>query len=131
MAGSRGTNILARRYGRLHTASQQLPELGDPPRAVHAVALGLTLQRVLGGQSCAPEHEVTPSWQRLPSHDPRRAEQQMTEPPGFPQVDRAAQPLTAPTQFLGRPYPTATAAAPATHLTYCPWVRLPAQLQRP
>jgi hypothetical protein len=51
----------------------------------------------------------------------------VTKPSGFPHVDRAAQRVTSPRQFLGR---LSSAASCATHRTYCPWVVFSSQGQR-
>jgi hypothetical protein len=46
---------------------------------------------------------VTPSWQSPFVQVPGLAKQQVTKP-DFPQVDRAAQRVTAPWQFFGNPF---------------------------
>jgi hypothetical protein len=94
---------------------------------MHISALDFTLHRCLGGQSPSCEHGVAPSWQRPLRHDPGRTKQQVTKPGGFPQTDRAAQRLTSPLQFAGRP---SSAISLATHLTCSPWVEASSQGQR-
>jgi hypothetical protein len=63
-------------------------------------------------------------------HDPRSAKQQVTEPFGFPHVERVAHRLMAGLQLVGRPSATASAAARATHLRYSPRLGFSSQPQR-
>ena len=96
----------ASRYGIEHAMSQQLPaDVGEPPTATHASALRFMLHRDLA--------------------------QQATVPAGFPQVDRAAHRLTLPRQFPGRTPDPKSAAARATHRTYCPCVGASSQPHTP
>ncbi len=67
---------------------------------LHAPAFDFMWHFVTLGQLAAVVQAVTPSWQSPFVQVPGLAKQQVTKP-GFPQVDRAAQRVTAPWQFLG------------------------------
>ena len=64
---------------------------------------------VTAGHCVASVQTVTPSWQSpvVGSQVPGDAKQHVANP-GLPQVDRAAQRVTAPLQFVGRPFATAS-----------------------
>jgi hypothetical protein len=67
-------------------------------------------------------HAVTPSSHKLFVHVPGEQIAQVTKPDFLPQVERAAQRVTAPLQLTSRsPFCTAVRTLRATQLTYCPW----------
>jgi len=70
---------------------------------LHASALDFVWHFVTTGQLAAVVQTVTPSRQSPLVQVPGLAKQQVTNP-GFPQVDRAAQRVTAPWQFFGSPF---------------------------
>jgi len=73
---------------------------GEPPAALHASALDLMWHFTTAGQETVGLHAVVPSGQTPFTQVPAVAKQQVAKP-GFPQVERAAQRVTAPWQFLG------------------------------
>ena len=84
-----------------HTASQQLPVPTTPPRASHASALDLVEQRLRTGGHCELSAQtVVPSSQRPLVQVPASHCAQVTKPLFFPQVERAAQRVTAPLQLV-------------------------------
>jgi hypothetical protein len=100
-----------------HVASQQLPEptTFEPEQSV---ASDLVEQWVTtAGQVALVLHGVVPSSQTPLVQVPGWQVEQVTKPV-FPHVDRAAQRVTAPLQFVGRPFATAAFTACATQLTY-------------
>ncbi len=67
---------------------------------LHAAALDLMWHLITAGQGTVALHAVVPSGHSPFTQVPGVAKQQVTKP-GFPQVDRAAQRVTAPWQFAG------------------------------
>jgi hypothetical protein len=83
-----------------HVASQQLPEPATPPRASHFSAVDLIEQWfTTGGHAESSAQAVTPSSQTPFVHVPAPQIAQVTKPSFFPQLERAAQRVTAPLQF--------------------------------
>ncbi len=86
-------------------ASQQLPE---PTMPEQRAALDLVEQWVTtAGQVKLTVHAVVPSSQNPFVQVPGSQVKHVTKPV-FPHVDRAAHRVTAPLQFVGRPFATAS-----------------------
>jgi hypothetical protein len=84
-------------------ASQQLPVLATPPLASHASALDLVEQRLTTSAHVESSiHAVTPSSHRPFSQVPASQIVHVTKPLFLPQVERAAQRVTAPLQLASR-----------------------------
>jgi hypothetical protein len=105
-------------------ASQQLPEPAKPPFAAQWSELDLVEQRFrTSGHVELSEHAVVPSSQNPFVHVPGSHSAQVTKPDFLPQVERAAQRVTAPLQFTSSwPLATASRTWRLTQLTYCPWL---------
>ena len=95
-----------------------------PPLAVQRSAVDFVEQWFrTGGQVELSVHAVTPSSQKPFVHVPGEQSAQVTKPDFLPQVERAAQWVTAPLQFTSNwLLRTAALAARATQLTYWPWL---------
>jgi hypothetical protein len=86
-----------------HVASQQLPDPATPPFAAQRSALDFVEQWfTTGGHIELSVHMVTPSSQRPLVQVPGLQIAQVTKPDFFPHVERAAQRVTAPLQFVSR-----------------------------
>ena len=105
-----------------HVASQQLPEPTTPPLASHCAALDFVEQRfTTDGHAELSAQAVTPSSHTPSLHVPGSQIAQVTKPLFLPQVERAAQRVTAPLQLASRsPLRTASRTWWATQLTYWP-----------
>jgi hypothetical protein len=110
----------------LESTTAVLPS-GSPPFTTHLVASDLIVQRsTTGGHVELSTQVVVPSSQvPEPSttvHVPGLQIVHVTKPSFLPQVERAAQRVTLPLQFTSSSwFLTASLAARATQLTYCPW----------
>jgi hypothetical protein len=102
---------------------------GSPPFTTHLPASALIVQRsTTGGHVELSVQSVVPS-SHVPEVEPAGMVQvpglqivQVTKPSFLPQVERAAQRVTLPLQFTSSSlFLTASFAARATQLTYCPW----------
>ena len=92
-----------------------------PPRAAHSSAVDFVEQWFsTGGQVELSVQAVTPSSQNPPVQVPGEQIAHVTKPDFFPQVERASQRVTAPLQFVGSPFATASRTCWLTHFTYCP-----------
>jgi hypothetical protein len=84
-------------------ASQQLPSLGTPPRAVQRSALDWIEQRSTTGGHCELSlHVVEPSSQTPFAQVPGLQKAHATKPDFLPQDERAAQRCTVPLQLASR-----------------------------
>jgi hypothetical protein len=112
----------------LESTTAVLPA-GAPPFTTHLAASDLIVQRsTTGGHVELSVQRVVPS-SHVPVvepsgmvHVPGLQIVHVTKPSFLPQVERAAQRVTLPLQFTSSSlFLTASLAARATQLTYCPW----------